>query len=72
MDGWCDQTKKLRQELDLNQGVNIVETEEDEGWRGIICLLLLWLSRRGLLLVTHMANTHTRNSLMLFCFLLFP
>lgn len=33
MDGWCDQTKKLRQELDLNQGVNIVETEEDEGWR---------------------------------------
>lgn len=36
MDGWCDQAKKLSKELDLNQGVNIVETEEDEEWRGII------------------------------------
>ncbi|XP_057377111.1 unconventional prefoldin RPB5 interactor 1-like [Daphnia carinata] len=33
MDGWCDQTKKLSEELNLNQGVNITETEEDEGWR---------------------------------------
>nr|CAH0105553.1 unnamed protein product [Daphnia galeata] len=33
MDGWCDQTQKLRQELDLNQGVNIVEIEESEEWR---------------------------------------
>ena len=36
MDGWCDQTQKLRQELDLNQGVNIVEIEESEEWRGIL------------------------------------
>ena len=34
MDGWCDQTKKLSEELDLTQGVNIIEREEDEGWRG--------------------------------------
>lgn len=40
MDGWSDQTKHLHQELNLNQGVNITETEEDEGWRGMWCLLV--------------------------------
>lgn len=42
MDGWLDQTQKLRQEIDLNQGVNIEEIEESEEWRGIsYCLIVL-------------------------------
>lgn len=32
--GWCDHTKKLSDELGLNQGVNITEVEEDDSWRG--------------------------------------